>query len=167
MSRRYLCFRFLALIALASLVAVFLATPVLARDDLRTEKAVIQTLHRACEAYERGDVEAMKQLLTEDFTLTNSAGTVTTRQDDIDLASNGRVQYEVFRNDAMKARLHGDAAIVTGRTIVKGSSGRNAFDAEFQFTDTLVLQDGKWRVASSHVSLVKSDVLQEPTDLKR
>lgn len=157
----------------ARLLALFaaglcLAAPAVARDDIRTEKAVIQTLHRACEAYERGDVTAMEELLTEDFTLTNSAGTVTTRQDDIELARTGAVRYEVFRNKDMKARLHGDAAIVTGRTVVKGNSGKNAFEAEFQFTDTLVLQDGRWRVASSHVSLVKSDLVQgEPGDVKR
>jgi len=164
MSRRYCAHYVLALIA----ASVCLTAPVLARDDPRTEKAVIQTLHRACAAYERGDIQAMEQLLTEDFTLTNSAGTVTTRHDDIELARKGAVQYDVFRNKDMKARLHGDAAIVTGRTIVKGSSGKNDFDAEFQFTDTLVLQEGKWRVASSHVSLVKSDLVKEqPTDLKR
>ena len=164
MSRRYPVLRLLALIT----AGAFMTVPAHARDDARTEKAVIQALHRACEAYERGDVQAMEELLTEDFTLTNSAGTVTTRLDDIELARKGAVRYEIFRNKDIKARLHGDAAIVTGRTIVKGSSGKNAFDAEFQFTDTLVFQDGRWRLAASHVSLVKSDVVQgEPTDLKR
>jgi uncharacterized protein (TIGR02246 family) len=162
MFRPHPAFRLLALTA-----AVWLATPAPARDAPRTERAVIDTLQRVCEAYERGDIEALQELLTEDFTLTNSTGTVTTRVDDIELARTGAVDYDVFMNKDMKARLHGDAAIVTGRTIVKGNSGKNAFDAEFQFTDTLVLQDGRWRVAASHVSLVKSDVVQEPKDLKR
>jgi ketosteroid isomerase-like protein len=163
MFRRHPGFSLLVLVTVACVAA-----PALARGDARTEKAVIQTLHRACEAYERGDVRAMEELLTEDFTLTNSAGTVTTRQDDIELARRGEVKYEVFRNKDMKARLHGDAAIVTGRTIVKGSSGKNEFDAEFQFTDTLVFQDGRWRLAASHVSLLKSDLVQgKPNDVKR
>jgi ketosteroid isomerase-like protein len=161
-SRRH---RLLA-IAFAMLGAVYV-TALAARDKLHTESAVIKALHQACKAYERGDIEAMTELLTDDFTLTNSTGVVTTRADDIELIRKGAVRYEVFENKDMKARLHGDAAIVTGRTILKGPSGLNSFDAEFQFTDTLVIQDGRWKVASSHVSILKSNVVQPQVEVPR
>ncbi len=51
-----------------------------------------------------------------------------------------------------QVRLHGDAALITGRTTVTGTAGNTPFAAELQFTDTLVRQNGRWRVAASHVS---------------
>lgn len=47
---------------------------------------------------------------------------------------------------------HRHAGLITGRTTVKGTAGDTPFAAEFQFTDTLVRQDGRWRVAASHVT---------------
>jgi hypothetical protein len=79
----------------------------------------------------------------------------TTRADDIGHARKGTI-YEVFENHDMKVRLHGDAALITGRTTVKGTAGETPFATEFQFTDTLVRQDGRWRVAASHVSRISA-----------
>lgn len=118
------------------------------------EAAVIQTLHDACKAYLDGDAARIESLLTDDFTLTDADGVVTTRADDIQHAKNGSLKYTVFENREMKVRLHGDAALVTGITKVAGTAGTTAFAAEFQFTDTLVRQGGRWRVAASHISRI-------------
>ena len=126
-------------------------TPPRTADD---EAAVKQTLIDACKAYLEGDVERMTELLTEDFTTTDSSGAITTRADDVEAAKTGSIRYEVFENRDMKVRLHGDAAVVTGRTIVKGQAGGSSFDVEFQFTDTLVRSGGRWRVAATHVSRI-------------
>ena len=116
------------------------------------EAAVIQTLHDACKAYLDGDAERIESLLTDDFTLTDANGVVTTRDDDVRHARNVSLKYTIFENRVMKVRLHGDAALVTGITKVAGNAGATAFAAEFQFTDTLVRQGGRWRVAASHIS---------------
>lgn len=134
------------------------------RAAAEEEAAVLQTLHDACNAFLRADVDRMTLLLTEDFTTTDPDGVVTTRADDIEIARKGTIRYEVFENRDMKVRLHGDAAVVTGRTIVKGQAVvkgqagvkgqavEHAFAAEFQFTDTLVRSEGRWRVAATHIS---------------
>jgi hypothetical protein len=116
---------------------------------------VIATLHAACKAYQDANVEQMEALLTEDFTLTDDKGVVTTRADDVKIAKDGSIKYRVFANRDMKARVYGDAAVVTGITDVAGMAGETAFSVSFQFTDTLVRRDGKWRVAASHVSRLR------------
>lgn len=118
------------------------------------EVAVIQTLHDACKAYRDGDAARIEYLLTDDFTLTDADGVITTRHNDVQHATNGTLQYTIFENRDMKVRLHGDAALVTGITKVAGNAGTTAFAAEFQFTDTLVRQGGRWRVAASHISRI-------------
>jgi len=42
----------------------------------------------------------------------------------------------------MKVRVHGDTAVVTGKTRTKRISGGKPFDSQFQLTDTLV-KDGR------------------------
>jgi ketosteroid isomerase-like protein len=116
------------------------------------EEAVIQTLHDACRAYLEADASRIEALLTPDFTLTDADGVVTTRADDVENARTGGIRYTVFENHDMKVRLHGDAAVVTGVTRVSGTAGATPFTANLQFTDTVVRQNGRWRVASSHIS---------------
>jgi len=118
------------------------------------EAAIIRTLHEACKAYLDGDVTRIEYLLTEDFTLTDADAVVTTRADDIQHAKNGTLKYTIFENRDMKVRLHGDAAVVTGITNVAGMAGTTSFAAEFQFTDTMVREGGRWRVAASHISRI-------------
>lgn len=135
-----------------TIAAAFLAGST-ARGDLRTdETAIRQVIRDTCKAYQDGDARRMAELLTEDFTLTDSSGAVTTRADDIANAKSGAVRYEVFENYDMTVRLYGDSAVVIGKTRVKGTAGESAFAAEFQFTDTLVRRGGQWLFAASHAS---------------
>jgi ketosteroid isomerase-like protein len=138
--------------ALLSVLISGCASTAPAQND---EAAVIDMLHAACRAYQQADVNRMTELLTPDFTLTDPDGIVTTREDDLQIARTGSIVYRVFENRDMKVRLHGEAAVVTGITRVAGSAGTTQFDTELQFTDSVVRERGKWRVAASHVSRIK------------
>ena len=130
---------------LASLLLVF------AKETDQTN-AVLQTERELCTAYLKGDTDAIARGVMEDYTLTNSTGKITTRVEDIEEAKKNDPKYEVFKNHDMKVRVHGDTAVVTGRTHMKGISGGKAFDSEFQFTDTFVKDGGRWRLLAGHVS---------------
>jgi len=130
---------------LASLLLVF------AHETDQTN-AVLQTERELCTAYLKGDTGAIARGVMEDYTLTNSTGKITTRADDIEEAKTNDPKYKVFENHDMKVRVHGDTAVVTGRTHTKGISGGKAFDSEFQFTDTFVKDGGRWRLLAGHVS---------------
>ncbi|HWM92393.1 MAG TPA: nuclear transport factor 2 family protein [Thermoanaerobaculia bacterium] len=142
--------------ALGLLCLLFTACGTLAPEASGDEAAVLQAVRDACKTYLDGDADRLAEVLTEDFTLTDSSGVVTTRADDIEHARKGTIRYEVFENHDMKVRLHGDAAVITGRTTVKGQAGGTPFAAEFQFTDTLVRRDGRWRFVASHVSRISA-----------
>jgi ketosteroid isomerase-like protein len=114
--------------------------------------AVLQTERDLAMAYQRGEADAIAQGVMENYTLTNSIGKVTTRADDIAEAKKNDPKYEIFENYDMKVRVHGDAAVVTGKTHTKGISGGKPFDSVFQFTDTFVKDGGRWRLLASHAS---------------
>src|SRR5262249_51599904 len=114
--------------------------------------AVLKTERDLAAAYLKSDADAIAQGVMEDYTLTNSTGKVTTRADDIAEAKKNDPKYEIFENYDMKARVHGDAAVVTGKTHTKGISGGKPFDFQFQFTDTFVKDGGRWRLLAGQVS---------------
>jgi ketosteroid isomerase-like protein len=114
--------------------------------------AVLKTERDLATAYLKGNADGIAQGVMEDYTLTNSLGKITTRADDIAEAKNNDPKYEVFENHDMKVRVHGDTAVVTGKTHTKGISGGKPFDSQFQFTDTFVKDGGRWRLLAGHVS---------------
>jgi hypothetical protein len=121
----------------------------------RTAESVIKTIHELCKAFETGDTERLRQNMTDDFTLTSSAGVITSLADEINDLKSGKARYRVFENVDMKPRLYGNTVVVTGKTIVKGEYDKQAFEAEFQFTDTLIWKGGRWWMVSSHASRLK------------
>jgi len=138
---------------------LFVSTAVFGQTGFsKNEAAVIKTLRDICKAYETKDTGRLLEYMTEDFTLTASDGTVTTRADEIDELKSGRVTYQIFENRAMKVRFYGTAAVavVTGRTVVKGEYEKSPLNAEFQFTDTLIRKNGRWRIVASHASRIKT-----------
>ena len=129
---------------------------VLAQTPSDESAAVLQAERDGCVAYLRSDADNIAKFLTDDYTLTNSKGEITTAADDIEDARTGRVHYDVFENYDMKVRIYDDhTAVVTGKTKVKGNAQGKPIDIIVQFTDTFVKQSGRWRLAAGHVSRLK------------
>ena len=106
----------------------FLASSLLVSAQESDEaNAVLQTERDLAMAYQRGDADRIAQGVMEDYTLTSSTGKVTTRSDDIAQAKKNDPKYEIFENYDMQARVHGDAAVVTGKTHTKGIAGGKTF----------------------------------------
>jgi ketosteroid isomerase-like protein len=142
--------KFLFTLSFACLASVLGQTP---SDE---SAAVLQAEREGCAAYLHGDAGKIANFLTDDYTLTNSKGEITTAADDIEDAKSGRVHYDVFENYDMKVRIYDDhTAIVTGKTKVKGNAQGKPIDIIVQFTDTFVKQSGRWRLAAGHVSRSK------------
>ena len=115
-------------------------------------QAVLEAERLGCLAYQSHDVQGIRDFLTDDYTLTDSKGNVTTKQDDLDDFLQDRIRYTTFQNAKMKVRFYSNTAIVTGQTHVVGSAHGSPFDVTVQFTDTLIFLHGHWRLAAGHVS---------------
>src|SRR5437763_10468630 len=137
------------------IVSSMSAATILAQTSAEETTAVLQAERDGCTAYLNGEAEKIANFLTEDYTLTNSKGEISGRADDIADATSGKVHYTEFENYDMKVRLYGDStAVVTGRTKLKGVYNGKTINKVVQFTDTLVKQNGRWRLAAGHVSAV-------------
>ena len=122
------------------------------RKGTDEENPVLQAERDLATAYLKSDADGIAQGVMEDYTLTNSMGKITTRADDTGEAKKNDPKYEIFENYDMKVRVHGDTAVVTGKTHAKGVSRAKPFDFQFQFTDTFAKDGGRWRLLAGHVS---------------
>lgn len=136
----------------AAVMLATIASQAWARDAAQDERDIRQVEAAICEAFENGDADYLRVALDEQFVLTSSNGVVTDRAQNIAEVEQGDPAYEVFRNHAQQFHLYGGAAVVTGITTVKGNSGGEPFAADFQFTDTWIHADGRWKLAASHAS---------------
>lgn len=128
------------------------ASTATARDAAQDQRDLLQAEAALCQAFESGDADALRKGLTEDFTLVDSRGTVTGLAQNLDEVARREPYYDEFRNHDQQVRLYGDAALVVGITSIRGKAGGEAFAADFRYTDTWVLRDGRWLLAASHAS---------------
>jgi ketosteroid isomerase-like protein len=137
-----------------------MATSMCALAQQPTVDGVLEAERTLCRAYQSNDVSYISDHVMPDYTLTDSKGVITTRQDDLNDAATGKAKYTKFENREMKVRLYGPSgapgtAVVTGRTLVKGLYDNQPIDIEVQFTDTMVRQNGIWKLAAGHVSRIR------------
>ena len=141
--------------ALAFVAALALAPSTAVSQGAQAVRDVLTYQTAATDAFLRNDADAIDSLLADDFTLTDSRGRISSRADAAAEARAGAVRYSEFRNVDQQVRLYlgGRVAVVTGRTLVAGTTADGAsFRQDLPFTDTLVLLAGRWRMVSSHVS---------------
>ena len=131
---------------------VLAATSATARDAAQDQREILRVEAILCHAFESGDADTLRKSLDATFTLTDSHGGVTDRDQNVAEVAKRDPVYEVFRNHEQKVRLYGDAAIVTGITSIQSHSGAEAFKGDFQYTDTWIHRDGHWLLAASHAS---------------
>jgi hypothetical protein len=99
-----------------------------------------------------GDVEALDELLTDDFTAVGPRGFILDKAKWLDRYASGVLVHDAFTWEAVTVRQYGPAAVAVG---VQGQQsvydGRDA-DGRFRITQTIVRQDGAWRLAAVHLS---------------
>ncbi|NUS38618.1 MAG: nuclear transport factor 2 family protein [Lysobacter sp.] len=125
---------------------VFAAAPSRDERDLLREEAAV------CHAVEAGDAAYVRKVLDPRFTLTSSTGVVTDLRQNLAEVAAREPRYSEFRNHDQRARLYGDAAIITGITSIRGTSAGQPIAADYQYTDTWIRRGRAWRLAASHAS---------------
>jgi ketosteroid isomerase-like protein len=54
----------------------------------------------------------------------------------------------------MKARIYGDAAVVTGRMTADQTFRGQDISGQYQCTDVLIKKAGRWQCVATHLSLI-------------
>jgi ketosteroid isomerase-like protein len=116
-------------------------------DEGERRRALDRAVQRFGEAWAAGDGAALEALLSPRYTHTDVFGAFHERAAWLDYARGraGRATRIDFR--AVRTRIVGDVAIVTGLNEVSGPGGRSADDRTtltLRFTQLWVWTDGRW-----------------------
>ena len=105
-------------------------------------------------AWKAGDRPTIERIVATDWILTGLDGRLSTRDTVLREVFETRVhRIDSVDIDDVRARVFGDAAVVTGRTRGRGAYGGAPYDVTIRFTDVFVRRQRAWQVVASHASL--------------
>lgn len=140
----YCCF-------LLALVTVGLAAQ---QADPRESKILI--LERLWnEAQVNRDAAALDALVSSRFVNTEWDGEVSDKQHFLADIRDPQFKPTLANIQAVKMNFFGDTAVVTGTYHTQGTYQGKAYDHVGRFTDTWIMDGGKWQCVASHTSLLK------------
>jgi len=131
------------------------------------EKAILDTEYAWCQAYLKADPVALADIELDGYTLTTPEGHIDTKENEIADLKSGAIRFLELSSHELSLNVYGDTAIVTGRTVLKAIEDNEPHDGIFQFTDTFVRQNGRWRVAAEHATRVASTASSSTEPLPR
>lgn len=136
------------------LLFVLTAFPILAQADPREAKILV--LERMWnEAQVNRDSAALDALVAEHFVNTEYDGEVSDKTKFLADIRDPLFKPSVVAIQDAKVALYGETAIVIGNYHTKGTYQGRPYEHFGRFTDTWVLDNGKWQCVASHTSLVK------------
>jgi uncharacterized protein (TIGR02246 family) len=138
-------------IAIAASTLSHPPTQVQAKLDDKSAIAALDTEYQAAVA--KNDAATMARLLADDFTLVTGSGKVYSKQDLLDEAMNGRLQYERQDDSEQTVRLWGNTAVITAKLYAKGTEGAKPFEYTLWFSDTYIRTPSGWRYVFGQSSI--------------
>jgi ketosteroid isomerase-like protein len=143
-----------------TLCAAWMISSVFAADNPR--EAVLTAQRQWLDGYNHHDAKALEAIEAEDFRVVFGDGKIQTKADqltNIRKAVPAGATYEIAV-ESTEVRVYGNAAVLTGVVVEKGAfpdekGAPQAFRQRSRYTDTWILEKGRWRVVSSHLSDLK------------
>ncbi|MFC4948387.1 nuclear transport factor 2 family protein [Pseudonocardia sp. GCM10023141] len=111
-----------------------------------------ETGRRWAAAEVRGDVAELAAMATADVMLVGPLGFVLDRDQWVERYRSGDLVTHELDWDDVTIREYGDTAVAIGRHTQRASHQGRPVDGRFRATHVLVRVDGRWLVASIHLS---------------
>jgi Domain of unknown function (DUF4440) len=124
------------------------------RDDPELAKLVALE-HLWNEAQVNRDERALEGMIADTFSNTEWDGEVSQRGKFLADIKDPKFKPDLVTIQDVKVNLYHNTGVVTGSYHTKGSYNGKPYDHVGRFTDTWVLEDGKWECVASHTSLLK------------
>jgi len=95
-----------------------------------------------------------EKVLADDYILWDPDGAPQTKADLLALLKSGELVVVSAVNKDAKARIYGDAAVVTGRWTAKEILKGKESGGQFRYTDTFIKRAGRWQCVAGHSSRI-------------
>jgi ketosteroid isomerase-like protein len=121
----------------------------------QNEAALVELQQQLARAWVTRDRSTVERIIAPEWTSTGPDGRATDRERVLEqVFATGVHKIHDVKIDDVKARVFGDAAVVTGRTHGIGDFEGAGYDVVIRFTDVFVRREGRWQAIASHASLV-------------
>jgi hypothetical protein len=118
------------------------------------EAALVEMQQDLVRAWLSADRAALERIIAPEWTITGPNGRTSDRSRVLaQVFDTGVHRIRDLKIDEVKARVFGDAAVVTGRTRGVGEFEGAGYDVVIRFTDVFVRRAGRWQAVASHASL--------------
>ena len=96
------------------------------------------------------DATALEPLLADDLLFVHVSGWSQNKKEYVESTRSGALKYEAVEPSAVRARVYGDAVVLTGRNAIRVRSERRQgqlLEAQILFTAVYVKIAGRWQLA--------------------
>jgi hypothetical protein len=124
--------------------------------DADVSQVLLDLENRWVEALVKADTSKLDAILINTFVDTDEEGNQTDKRGVLAALQSGDLKMASTKLSDMRVHAYGNSAVVTGMAAQTGALRGQSLAPRIVFTDTFVLQNGKWRVVASHRSAVHS-----------
>lgn len=111
-------------------------------------------------AFERRDLATLDQLMADEYILTDPLGHIRNKTETLAAIETNEVDFESTQSDDVNVIIHGDTAVVTGRSTFRGRYKGWSMTGRYQYTDVLVKRNGSWKAVGSHITALGTGALR-------
>ena len=110
------------------------------RPRVNDEQDVRQVLNDLYAALGRNDAGSLDRIYSDDYTLVNESGILTTKAPRLAATRSGELKFESAGYDEANTRLYGDTAVATYRVMIKGQFKGQDVGGQLRVTSYLEVQ---------------------------
>jgi ketosteroid isomerase-like protein len=119
-----------------------------------TEQELLGLMQDWMNAEVKGDMPFLDRFIADECTITDPAGAVWTKAQFLAGLTSGEGAVLSYALDNMKARVYGEAAVVTGRMTAKQTFQGKDISGQYQCTDMFIRTAGRWQCVAIHLSMI-------------
>lgn len=104
------------------------------------------------------DLEAIEQLMAQDYVQIGDSGQVIRRARAISSLASGTRHWDSVHIDQLQVRVYGDTAVVVGRWVAKGQNAGKPFDYSSRYASVWVKSEERWRMVLDQATPITAEV---------
>jgi ketosteroid isomerase-like protein len=106
------------------------------------------------EALTKRDVAALDKIWAEGYTFTNGQDQFLTKKDRMENLKSGATQFESISRDGEEIRVFGDAAVMTGRVVLKARYSGKESSGPYRYINVWAKIQGHWQLVANQITPV-------------
>ena len=119
---------------------------------MNDRETLLNTFEKLRKALFDCDVQALQELIAEDYTGYDPAGNPQDLKMTLEAYQPGGVQLDRYDVEDVEVRIVGEIGIITGKGYIHGTFADAEFEHDLRFLDLYIMRDGSWKLYLSQVT---------------